>query len=45
MPIILVDAAVCPGAGMAKAAPAPAAIFKNSRRFTSILNMDDSYRF
>jgi hypothetical protein len=43
MPIILEDAAVCPGAGIAKAALAPAAIFRNSRRFTSALDMDCSY--
>src|SRR6185436_2667956 len=44
MPIIL-EEAVCPKVGMAKAALVPAAIFRNSRRFTSHLNMDSSYRF
>src|SRR5690348_6607630 len=43
MPIILEETAVCPKAGMAKAAPAPAVIFRKSRRFTSWLNMDYSY--
>src|SRR6202789_3619133 len=39
MPIILEGTAVCPMIGMAKAVPAPAAIFRNSRRFTSQLIM------
>jgi hypothetical protein len=43
MPIILEETAGCPEVGMAKAAPAPAVIFKNSRRFTSDLNMNYSY--
>ena len=37
------ETAVCPEGGMAKAAPAPAVIFRNSRRFTSDFNMDHSY--
>src|SRR6185437_4548573 len=37
MPIILEETAVCPKVGMARAAPAPALIFRNSRRFTSRL--------
>jgi hypothetical protein len=34
--------AVCPEVGIAKAAPAPAVIFRNSRRFTSNFNPDYS---
>ena len=37
--MVFAETAVCPDAGIAKAAPAPAAIFRNSRRFTSQLNM------
>jgi hypothetical protein len=37
MPIILEETALCPEVGMAKAAPAPAVIFRKSRRFTSRL--------
>src|SRR5207237_6103292 len=33
----------CPEVGMAKAAPAPAVIFRNSRRFTSTFNMGYAY--
>ena len=43
MPIIVEETAVCPEVGMAKAAPAPAVILRNSRRFTSNFNMDYSY--
>jgi hypothetical protein len=43
MPIILERTTVCPEVGMAKAAPAPAVILRNSRRFTSNFNMDYSY--
>jgi hypothetical protein len=43
MPIILEETAGCPKVGMAKAAPDPAAIFRNSRRFTSNFDMDYSY--
>jgi hypothetical protein len=35
MPIILDEAAACADVDIAKAAPAPAAILRNSRRFTS----------
>jgi len=43
MPIIFEETKVCPEVGMAKAAPVPAAIFRNSRRFTSNFDMDYSY--
>src|SRR4051812_35325735 len=41
MPIILLEeTAACPRDGIARAALAPAVIFRNSRRFTSEFNMD-----
>ena len=45
MPIILEETAAWPEFGMAKAAPATAEIFRNSRRFKSDFNMDYSYLF
>jgi hypothetical protein len=39
MPIILEETAECPAQGMAKAAPALAATFMNSRRFRSDFNV------
>jgi len=43
IPIISEETAASPKVGEAKAAPAPAVIFRNSRRFTSNFDMDYSY--
>src|SRR5215471_8543511 len=44
MPIIALDWPENTAAGIAKAAPAPALSFKNSRRLTSDFNTDGSFR-